>query len=106
MQNNTCNLCNSNYENQNEHLLICKSIIVQCELCGSYLEKNVLESHGKNDCEYRIVNCTYNNFGCQAKIVLKDLENHLEKEIKFHHFLALKEVSLLKEKHNSFNNSI
>ena len=106
MQNNICNLCNIHYENQDDHLLVCESIIVQCKLCESYLENKVLKNHIDNDCQNRIVNCTYNNIGCFAQILYKDLENHLDKEIKFHHILTLKEISLLKEKHKLFNESI
>lgn len=99
-EDNKCNYCNnehktnienfSNKNNKNFHEYKCPKYLIECELnCGESIERLNYENHLNNNCINKIIPCTYVKFGCNIKLNKNKLDEHLNKELKFHHNLLL-----------------
>ena len=73
------------FYNLDFHYKTCTANLVRCSNinCPKYMRKLNLEAHF-NKCPWSHLECEYKHAGCNAKIFRKDMEDHMEKNMKRH----------------------
>ena len=81
-----CNVCDeytSTFEDvTNNHMPVCPSEPIPCpKKCGKFLPRKNLDKHLGSDCPLQEVECL---FGCEVKLLRKDMAAHVNKSLVFH----------------------
>ena len=91
-----------------EHILECRLCPVPCtQNCGASFKRKDLERHKTNDCPNTEVACEVD--GCDAKVLRKDMSEHMEKDVSKHALLLsriVKELKLEKEREAQKENQL
>ena len=59
---------------------------VTCPMrCGKIIETKWLERHTKDTCPMTVVDCDFNNIGCDVRLPRKDMPLHMEQAVIYHH---------------------
>ncbi len=95
-----CDFCPSECQKCSEKMLlgqieihknICSKEKISCvQSCGSFIERNLMDTHIENNCKNSLINCHYLEFGCNEKIKKCDLKSHLIDEVNFHNLQVCK----------------
>ena len=68
-----------------KHYEVCSKYPHPCRnRCGKHFTKGEMESHMENDCPLEVVRCEYHFAGCEEPFLRKDLDEHLEEQVKLH----------------------
>ena len=70
----------------------CQYQLTTCKKCDKELIYNELSHHMDNVCEQRIVDCDYNNAGCNFKATQVNMLKHIHEEAAMHLQLSLKQL--------------
>ena len=61
---------------------------IECiQKCGSELERGMMENHIKNECPNTLFECKFKEFGCDEKIMRKDMEKKMKDDCVKHMLL-------------------
>ena len=96
----TCEEYESTYEDVvKNHTSVCKCRLVACpNSCGAErLQYRHLEKHVSSQCPLTLVQCEFNDAGCDAKVHRKDLASHLTESLVTHMSLLAAENKKLKQ---------
>ncbi len=106
----TCKSCGQvgthNEIHSSQHKFICPEVTVQCpNFCGAQLKRKATKSHDLI-CLEATVDCQFAEAGCKVKPKRKDLESHLDANMKQHlsqlmtaHVKIKQEFQAFKESH-------
>ena len=89
MQPYSCDYCHQ-YQSTREdvtvnHWMVCPCRPVSCpNECGTYPERQHINTHLTNECKEALVACEFACIGCNSNIQRKDMEQHLIKDIVHH----------------------
>ncbi len=95
------------YKKLQEHINICPKLKIECvQKCGSELERGNMENHIKNECPNTLFECKFKEFGCEEKIMRKDMEKKMKDDCVKHMLLLggifSKDINNLKENEKKF----
>ena len=82
-----CNYCleNSKFKDTLSHEEVCRHLPLECvNNCGDKLIRMDMQLHTEGQCPNTLVACTYTNYGCNVKLMRKDLGTH-NKENRLEH---------------------
>lgn len=82
-----CKYCNIeiHFIQLESHHDICPKSIVECpNKCSITIERELLKQHIASDCDYSLIKCFYHLFGCKAKIIKKDMDQHKKSNHEYH----------------------
>ena len=78
------------------HLQKCPSFPIAChQHCGENVQRQEMDYHVSQDCSMTIVDCDYQEFGCEVRPARKDLSTHITESVADHTAMLAK--SLCKE---------
>ena len=70
----------------------CQYQLTTCKKCDKELMYKELSHHMDNVCEQRVVDCDYNNAGCNFKTAQANMSKHIHEEAAMHLQLSLKHM--------------
>ena len=77
----------------------CQYQLTTCKKCDKELMYNELSHHMDNVCEQRIVDCDYDNAGCNFKTTQANMLKHIREEAATHLQLSLKQMRKDNQQH-------
>ena len=84
-----CDFCKEYYRFNFNHLIVCKNSVIDCKQnCGIQFKKNDEEDH-LSTCVMTEVDCPFNKYGCEERVLKRDLKNHLKDTSENHLILVL-----------------
>ena len=91
-----CEICGeykSTFEDvTNIHMALCPSQLVPCpKACGRSIPLKSVDKHLKDDCPLEMTQCVFSYAGCDAKLLRKDMSDHIGKSLAHH--LSLQAVN-------------
>ena len=91
-----------------EHWPTCEQFPISCKnLCGAQnIPRSKEEAHRLEDCPLHEVECKYKYVGCEEKVKRKDIDAHMEMEMKKHLELTESHAEELKEKNEKLRKMI
>eukprot|EP01080_Neovahlkampfia_damariscottae_P007157 gene7157-11470_t len=100
-----CEYCNSSikFGHKVRHERSCSNFPLKCELCSNSIERCKMETHFLNDCLLVEIECP---FGCNKRLLRKDLDVHNEESIEIHLNKMLNQVIQLKKENEILKNSM
>jgi len=73
------------FNKMEDHLTeLCPMLPMNCPKCEIEVKKGELEVHQKNSCLEEFAPCQYSEYGCEAKILRKEMKAHLSEEAGYH----------------------
>ena len=89
-----CHNYESNYDDViHNHWSVCGSFPLRCpNQCGSFPQRQSIESHIDNECPLTTISCDFHHAGCIVKLPRKDMPEHLRENLVTH-------ISLLAASH-------
>ena len=73
-----CNYCSEStkFKDTLSHEGVCKHFLLRCIGCGEKFKRMDMQLHYEDLCPNSLMECTYNKYGCDVKVVRKDFEAH------------------------------
>ena len=106
-----CEICGeykSTFEDvTNIHMALCPSQLVPCpKACGRSIPPKSVYKHLKDDCPLEMTQCVFSYAGCDAKLLRKDMSDHIGKSLAHHLYLQAVNHKQLLEKQASMQKEI
>ncbi len=81
------------------HYKTCRANLVECpnQQCSEFVTRRDLSTH-LNLCGWSVLNCKFRHAGCYARIHRRNMEDHLEKNMKYHLDLLCEKFDSLQTK--------
>lgn len=91
-----------------EHFKECPKIEIDCpQKCGQKIVREHMDNHILNNCLYSEVACPYTKYGCQdTKILKKDFDEKMKKDIDKHMLLAVECIEEMKVKYENLEKEV
>ena len=73
---------------------ICEKKVVCCpnDECTEEMERGEIEEHLESICEYTLIQCKYENIGCDVVLRRRDMWEHILEDDEIHLYLALEKL--------------
>ena len=90
----SCEYCNdydSYYEDvTTNHWPVCECYSLECpQKCGQALQRQHLKNHISNDCPLFVIDCDFQQIGCEVRLPRKDMPAHLVDSVVCHQSLQV-----------------
>jgi len=83
------------------HIGICPKYPVACpNICGESVIREMIANHTNNECPLEHISCPYKQIGCKRKVQRREVESHLQSEMKPHLDLACVKIEEMSDKLN------
>ena len=96
------------YENITEiHSQKCPSFPIAChQLCGENVQRQEMDYHVNQDCSMTIVDCDYQEFGCEVRPARKDLPTHITESVADHTAMLAKSMRKVEDSATAQSNAL
>ena len=64
--------------------------------CGKLIQFNLMKEHIENECENSLIDCPLKDFGCNSKIIRKELNQHINQSQSQHFIQLIQQVQIQK----------
>jgi len=81
-----CPHCKAHVElsKMEDHLEICRMFLIQCSKCSKEIQRSDIDFHVRNECLEELIPCQFADQGCEAKVLRKNLKEHLGEDVGAH----------------------
>ena len=106
----SCEYCDKvdSYENITKiHSQKCLSFPIACrQHCGENVQRQKMDNHVSRDCSLTIVDCDYQEFGCEVRPARKDLSTHITESVADHTAMLAKSMCKVEDSATAQSNAL